>query len=218
MKVALLVGTFLLSSVNVASAFGNNNFSCTDWPEWTPMYWMQQMLGEDCDNVYGASYLPPYAGTNAYQSPYMSQYSGMPASPYAMPQTQLNPYYIQQQQALINASNPYLRNQAFNPYANQFPQWGNRSRFPNFSRNNVFPMVGNGFGSPMGMNPMGGSMMPMNMGMNPMGMGSPFGGGFGMPYGAPMSPMGVGMTPFSGNPFGGSSMNPFQRGGMMRTF
>ena len=82
--------------------FGNSGYGdYNDWPVWTPMYWMEEMFGDN--NGFGnnrfrnnrfRSYGSPYG--NPYQSPYMSPYSG------------LNRY---------NA-NPYLAN----PYgANRFP-------------------------------------------------------------------------------------------------
>ncbi len=47
-----VVAAAALMASNVASAgwFGNNNdmygYDDNDWPEWTPMYWMEEMMDE----------------------------------------------------------------------------------------------------------------------------------------------------------------------------
>ena len=95
---AILVGMFfgLFLSFNAsADMFGGSNdcppweYDCNDWPEWTPMYWMEEMSNEwdDDDDYgrYGGGYGGPYGG--GYGRPYGGGYGmpyggGMPMMPY----------------------------------------------------------------------------------------------------------------------------------------
>ena len=83
--------TLMASSVASAGMFGSNNGwdDDNDWPEWTPMYWMEEMMDEWDDDdddewsryggQYGPGYFPGYGGG------YMPQ---MPQMPYAPPAAQ----------------------------------------------------------------------------------------------------------------------------------
>ena len=252
-----ILGVLLVSSQVIASPFGNwggnkwgknswggNSFGsgCNDWPEWTPMYWMEIMIGtDDCDE-YKAKY---YSGLR-------TPYSGYPASNYN--QAYLNPYNPYGQQHQPGTAIPYTSPYGYQHYQKRYYPMNNRgqlsrySSFPMFgqgrspfsNKGRGFPAMGSfgsgfnpmggGLGSPMGaMSPMGfGSpMSPMGFGspMSPMGFGSPMSPmGFGSPmspmgFGSPMSPMGFGSPMSSMNPlgggFGGASplgMNPFSSG------
>lgn len=223
MKPTLLIGAFFLSVSNIATAFNNNTMSCTDWPEWTPMYWMQEMIGIDCQENNRLPYYPPYA----------RNMQGYQQSPY-LPRSPATSLYSTQ---AFPSTQGAAWSRLYSPYQRQSSMWNNRAAFPQFSGNNLFPM-NNRFTTPMntgspfgGMNPMTGSMTPIGSpfggGMNPMGgsmmpMRSPFSGGMtpmngsmmpmGSPFGGGMNPMGGSMMPM-GSPFGGG-MNPMS-GGMM---
>jgi hypothetical protein len=83
---AVLVG--LLISANVSAGwFGSNNdpWEDNDWPEWTPMYWMEEMMDEFDNNDddyyrYGPYGYSPY-GYGA-PAPFAAPY-GQPPVPYA---------------------------------------------------------------------------------------------------------------------------------------
>jgi len=213
--------------------FGNG-YDCNDWPEWTPMYWMEEMVGDKpkCDEVgYGRYPYQSPVGYGAY--PYASPYAGI--SPYGIPQAPGYPAY--------GGASPYLPTPYAAVYGGALPArsvYGSRSRSPysSFSGGRSFPgYPNNAFGSPFssfsgarspfnsfsanrspfssfgGGSPwssFGSPMSPMTMG----GMGSPMGG-----FGSPMSPMSMGtmgmpgMSPFGslggGYPFGGSGFRPF---------
>lgn len=219
--------------------FGNSNGNnCSDWPEWTPMYWMEEMSGSN--NCYPNAYGGGYANKYPYQSPYAypsSAYGTPPPNPYLANNQAYNPYAAGGMPPAYGY-NPYMANMRGNPQANHFngsrkstfSPLGNRglTSFPRFGGSGLtnpfssfsgasspFSSFGGGspwssFGSPM--SPMGfGGGMP---GMTPF---SPMGG-----FGSPMSPMSMGtmgmmpgMSPLGGfgsNPFGGgSSFNPFSR-------
>lgn len=92
MKTRMIAVVFgLLVSLNASAGwFGSNNngWDDNDWPVWTPMYWMDEMMNEwdDDDDYYG-----PY-GYNPYmygQNPYMAQ--PYPANPYAVAPQQVLP-------------------------------------------------------------------------------------------------------------------------------
>ena len=81
---AMLSGLFF-SMNSSADMFGGDDcppweYDCNDWPEWTPMYWMEEMSNEwdDDDDYYG--YGMPYGG---YGMPYGGY--GMPYGGYGMP-------------------------------------------------------------------------------------------------------------------------------------
>jgi len=92
-KIVLLgmfFGLFLSANVN-ADWFGGDDcppweYDCNDWPEWTPMYWMEEMSNEwdDDDDYYRyGGYGMPYGG--GYGMPYGGGY-GMPyGGGYGMP-------------------------------------------------------------------------------------------------------------------------------------
>lgn len=211
-----------------SSFFGNNNgYDNNDWPEWTPMYWMEEFFNNDDDNYprsYGGRYPNPYQ--NPYQSPYQS-----PAYPTRyIPAPYLGGQYAQRQGFPSYGAMPRQRGYGSRsgfgglPFSNRgmtsFPSMGG-SNFSNpfssmgggspwSSFGGSSPLSMGGFGSPMGM---GG--MP---GLSSMGGGM---GGFGSPFSpmSPMSPMSMGgmgmpgMSPFGGmgsSPFGGSGFSPFR--------
>ncbi|MEZ5452051.1 MAG: hypothetical protein R3E93_04395 [Thiothrix sp.] len=90
----LLVGLSLLALSATASAdfFGGNNgewkmgpygpyYDESDWPEWTPMYWMDEFMNEwDGDDDYG-SFGGPFGGGMPFMGggyPGMMPYGGAP--------------------------------------------------------------------------------------------------------------------------------------------
>lgn len=116
---ALFVSFMLMFSYNANADwdwFGGNDcppweYDCNDWPEWSPMYWMEEMSDEFDDNdddwryggrgyggpygggpygpppmPYGGGYGAPYGGgLGPYgPPPMMPQYGGGPA-PYGAP-------------------------------------------------------------------------------------------------------------------------------------
>ena len=240
-KKLLVVGVIVTSSQATASPFGNfggNNFGgnklggsgfgsgCNDWPEWTPMYWMEKMMSsdKDCNSAYyPRSSAVPYGGYGA-PSPYNTAY----ASPYGGAQGAHGQYGQQRYPANRYPANAYNGYSAYgNPYANSYanrgyagsansmpmmnrgmggsPSYGRGSSgFPGFSQG-----LGQGFGQ--GFSPFSGrsggfpSMSSFGgSGFNPF---SSMGGGMSpMGFGSPMSPMGLG-SPMSPMGFG-SPMSP----------
>jgi hypothetical protein len=83
---AVLFG--LLVSLNASAGwFGNDNgWDDSDWPEWTPMYWMEEMFDsfDDDDDYYryGPRGYAPYGYAQPYaMAPYQGQvpHAQMPA-------------------------------------------------------------------------------------------------------------------------------------------
>ncbi len=232
-----IVLAMLLGSVQFTEAkgwFGNNNrwgnfssfgngYDCNDWPEWTPMYWMEEMVGDKptCDELgYSRGY--PYQSSVAYGR-------GYGVSPYASPYT--TPYAFPGSSAYGGAS-PYAASNPYAAYGARYPRnnllglgLGAGSPYSPYSRAGAYPRFpGSSFGNPFssfsgaqspfssfgGSSPWSSFGSPMSMG----GLGSPMGG-----FGSPMSPMSMGtmgmpgMSPFSsfggGSPFGGSGFRPF---------
>lgn len=76
---ALLIGLMLMFSYSANADFFSSNdcppwaYDCNDWPEWTPMYWMEEMSNEFDDNndYYGGPYGAPmpYGGPGPYGGP-----------------------------------------------------------------------------------------------------------------------------------------------------
>ncbi len=211
----------LFGKSNRWGGFGSNYGDCNDWPEWTPMYWMEEMSGNN-DNCYPGAYAGRGFGGTAY--PYQSPY---PYSPYA------NPYFANPYIAGVNpyALNPYVAQARIYPQNRTRGLYGSRQQrsspfgtggltgFPRFGGNNFTnpfssfngtssPFSSFGGGSPWSSytSPMGFGGMP---GMNPITPFSPMGG-----FGSPMSMGMPGMSPlggFGGSPFGGgSSFMPFR--------
>jgi hypothetical protein len=91
----LFTGGLFVSANVSADMFGGGDcppweYDCNDWPEWTPMYWMEEMSDEwdDDDDYgrYGGGYGGPYGG-GGYGRPYGGGYGmpyggGMPMMPY----------------------------------------------------------------------------------------------------------------------------------------
>jgi len=85
----------VLSSFNVnADFFGGNDcppweYDCNDWPEWTPMYWMEEMSDEwdnNDDDYYRYGGMGPYGMPGGYGMPYGGMpYGGMPYGGGMMP-------------------------------------------------------------------------------------------------------------------------------------
>jgi hypothetical protein len=89
--VAMLFG--LLGGMNsmIASAdfFGGDDcppweYDCNDWPEWTPMYWMEEMENEWDDDYYGPYGYGPY-GYPGYGYGYPGYGYGAPGYGYGAP-------------------------------------------------------------------------------------------------------------------------------------
>jgi len=221
------------------SFFGGSNNGCgTNWPVWTPMYWMEEMtdmMGNNNRNncypnqqaAYGAypqSAYNPYAVT---ASPQIRQYqqaliSRQTPSQAAYIQRALLPYALAQGRVPRKLASPWSgmtsRSTRF-PFSSTFGrQQGGFSNLFGGRRNTSFMPFSNGFGSSnpfSSMSPMGSYGSPFGGGMNPMSMGglgmSPM--TMGVPGMSPMSgmgmsPMGGGFSPFGGSPFGGSSFMP----------
>lgn len=242
-KATVLIISIGAMSVSSANWFGKNNgggwgnfnnnrfngYDDNDWPEWTPMYWMEEMFDNDNDRYrgrYRPAYPPsPYA--NAYPNPYANPYGSRSyANPYAA-----NPYLASQYPRLSslyrrnpysafgsypNARNPYMS--GFNPY--RFGSGFNQSPAIPFvggsNYTNPLSSFSSPFSSPLsGISPMssfggfGSPLSPMSP-VSPMSMGT-----MGMPGMSPMSSMGgfgspFGGSPFGGSPFGGSGFSPFR--------
>lgn len=92
----LLATIILLSSTNASAWGGNNGWDWNPWPAWTPMYWMEEMVGDNdwYNNGYGGPYgYAPYGygygpGPTPYNGGYGAPYygGGYPYGGYA-------PYY-----------------------------------------------------------------------------------------------------------------------------
>ena len=218
------------------SFFGSNNGCGTDWPAWTPMYWMEEMAdmmgngnNNNCFpnqaygayppqayNPYAASTIPPQ--TRQYQAAtYPNSYQRR-----AYVQRAASPYGLAQNPALRRSTSPWsgmTSRTSGLPFSSAFG--GQRGGFSNLfggRRSSGFSPFSSGFGSsnpfssmsPMSSfgSPFGGGMSPMGMGMNPMSMG-----GMGMPGMSPMSGMGMpGINPMSMGGMGMPGMSPM--GGM----
>lgn len=76
-----------LSATAHAGWFGNNNswggYDDNDWPEWTPMYWMEEMMDEwdDDDDEWGGSGYGPRYGYGGYGGYAPMPYPQMPYAP-----------------------------------------------------------------------------------------------------------------------------------------
>ncbi len=87
----LLCTAILLGGSVTASAWGNNGWDWNPWPAWTPMYWMEEMVGGNnwYDDYYGGPYgyggYGPYGpgyGPYRYGPGYGVPYSGYGGYPY----------------------------------------------------------------------------------------------------------------------------------------
>lgn len=91
---SLLLGT----SLNAAAWWGNNGWDWNPWPVWTPMYWMEEMEGDNdwYDGPYGYGpygyspygYAPYGYGYGPYYGGYGAPYYGGGYYPYGG-----RPYY-----------------------------------------------------------------------------------------------------------------------------
>jgi len=86
---ALYVSVLLMFSFNANADFWSGDdcppweYDCNDWPEWSPMYWMEEMSDEfDDDDDYYRYGGGPYGGP--YGRPPMMPY-GRPPMPYGAP-------------------------------------------------------------------------------------------------------------------------------------
>ncbi|WP_298609611.1 hypothetical protein [uncultured Thiothrix sp.] len=104
-KLLIALSLFGLASSASADFFGSGNngewkmgpygpyWEENDWPEWTPMYWMQEMSDSfNNDNTNGfnfnqgfSSWNMPFFGNNNYGN-------GMPMMPYGYPTAAMMPY------------------------------------------------------------------------------------------------------------------------------
>ena len=210
-----MLGTMSVSSANgffgnnngFGNFFGGNNNGCNDWPVWTPMYWMEEMSGNNnrnC-NYYGNNYAVPYQ--SVYQNPYLNTYQpyyNYSSNPYLMtPQQQYtNPYPVNPQTYVYRPA-PLLNNYNAIPQGNL-----NRFGFSPYGRTGINNF--SGFATGKNSNPFSSFKTPIsNDGFPPLsGMTSPmssFGG-----FGSPMSTMGMNpmtsmspMSSFGGSPFAG---------------
>lgn len=89
---ALLVGLMLMFSYSAqADFFGSNDcppwaYDCNDWPEWTPMYWMEEMSNEFDNNNDYYGYGAPYGGPMPYgPAPYGAPMPYGGPGPYGAP-------------------------------------------------------------------------------------------------------------------------------------
>lgn len=78
----LLGSALLLGTTSTVSAWGGNNgWDWNPWPAWTPMYWMEEMVGDNDwygNNYYGGPYgYAPYGyGPGPYYGGYGAPYYG----------------------------------------------------------------------------------------------------------------------------------------------
>ena len=84
----MLFGLFLSANVSADFFSGDDcppwEYDCNDWPEWTPMYWMEEMSDgwdDDDDDYWRYGMMGPYGGM---PGPYGMPGYGMPG-PYGMP-------------------------------------------------------------------------------------------------------------------------------------
>ena len=209
--------------------FGGSNNGCgTDWPVWTPMYWMEEMVdamrnNSSYDNCYPfqayGAYPPqtynPYAPAITPAQAMQYRIARNPAQILAYRQRALSPYALRAYPLLRQQISPWSgirsRTSSF-PFSTAFGgQRGSLSNLFGGRKNSSIMPFSSGFGSSnpfSSVSPMGSFGSPFGAGMSPLGMG-----GMGMPGMSPMSgmgmsPMGGGFSPFGGSPFGGSSFMP----------
>ncbi|MCK5726551.1 MAG: hypothetical protein KAH22_06985 [Thiotrichaceae bacterium] len=215
-KTLTISGLFLIGMSQFSNtALANwNSSGCNNWPEWTPMYWMEKMMDDsnDCDTM--QSY---YQGVNAAYARSAIQQNNANQGRTSVPYSALSAG-INGNELLSQYPASAFRRYPIKKYQKKSSQYGYPMAMPmNQYGRGGFPMMGQdfnpmgsrtGFGSgiPMAnfgspMNPMGGSKMPMGNFGSPMssmgGSGMPM-GNFGSPmspmggFGSPMSPMGMG--------------------------
>jgi hypothetical protein len=236
----LLLLLIVVGSVQTASAknwFGNNNRfgsggwgydnDCNDWPEWTPMYWMEEMAGnnDDCFDGryryprsqaypprYPAQVYPPRYPGQAYPQPYQQAYPYAGAGAYGVRPYAARSYPAPLARGIYPPRLTPLRNGIYPP-SNLLSGYGLGSipRLPasSFGYGSLFSSPG-GFASPQ--SSLGGFAYP---GMSPMSSfspASPFSpmGGLGSPL-SPISPWSMGSPMSSGMGFPG--MSPLSGGG-----
>ena len=199
------------------SFFGGANNGCgTNWPAWTPMYWMEEMadmMGNSNSNncypnqqAYGAYPQSVYNPYIARANPQTRQYR-QTAIP---PRSYLQAAYTQR--ALL----PYALAQGRTPRKLASPWSGMTSRSSGFPFRSVLGGQQGVFGNPFG-GRKSSSFMPFSNGFgssNPLSSMSPM-GSFGSPFGGGMNPMSMGGMGMPGmSPMGGIGMNPMSMGGM----
>jgi hypothetical protein len=83
-----LLGLALLltTSLNAAAWMGDNGWDWNPWPVWTPMYWMEEMVGENNWND------GPYFNSPPYSAGYPT-YGGYPYGSYGYPYAGYNHPY-----------------------------------------------------------------------------------------------------------------------------
>ena len=96
-KILAIFALALFASTAHANFFGSNDgewkmgpngpyWDESDWPEWTPMYWMEAFMNswdDDDNNGFGGSYYPSMTMNN--RVPYMQGNYPYPSAPYGYP-------------------------------------------------------------------------------------------------------------------------------------
>jgi len=210
------IGVVILVLVPLTSVQANwNNNGCSDWPEWTPMYWMEKMMGVD-DGCNTQQY--PYQGNTI---PYAALSSGINGNALLSqyPASLFRQQPVRKVNNQNNAGYGYLMNRRMygqHPQYQRYPRWANGMGMNQFQgMNSGYPMMRQGF-NPMTSGSFGSPMS--SMGMSPMGMGSPMSP---MAMGSPMSPMGFGSPMGMGSPMsygGGRGFSPFSGSGTKMPF
>ncbi len=200
------------------NSFSNNGYDDNDWPEWTPMYWMEEFLGDDDNNYNYGRYrsAPNYANRYGANQPYGRVDQRPLVSPYAVPYGNFPyataPSYTTVPHAVApRVYSPPLQPQSLYgaaPYGARVPnvvprQFSNNSMipYPPNRSGNTMPFLGGGrsFGNNFNTNnfsrPFSSGGFPGMSGMTPQ---RGFGGGF-----PSMGPMGMGSMYPTPSPMGG---------------
>jgi len=93
LQALLLIGVLWVSG-SAQAFWGNSWGGWNPWPVWTPMYWMEEFVGDDYDN-YGSYGYGPYGGgyPGGYPGGYGAPaYGGAPYRGYGAYPYSLYPY------------------------------------------------------------------------------------------------------------------------------